>query len=111
MNIKGYELHCGITNIDTSKDFAFSKINNIRGTDILDGSVNLEQNVLGTYLHGIFDNEEFTQKIINNIKKLKGIDEEDQVFDYKTFKDNEYFKLEKHFRENLDLKKIYSIMY
>lgn len=111
MKIKGYELHCGITNIDTSKDFVFSKINNGRGNDILDGSVNLEQNVLGTYLHGIFDNEEFTKKIINNIKQIKGIDEEDQIFDYKTFKDNEYSKLEKHFRENLDLEKIYSIMY
>lgn len=111
MELTGYELHCGITNIDKEKDFIFTEVQTGR-LDKNDGAVNEDQNVLGTYLHGIFDNEEFSKKIISNIRKQKGIEENlENDFNYEEFKKAEYRKLEKHFRENLDINKIYELIY
>lgn len=113
MKLKGYELHCGITKLDLEKDTVFSEHFNLDEDDNkIDGAVNADQNVLGTYLHGIFDNEEFSKTIISNIKKQKGIQDVDDIeFDYEKFKKSEYDKLEKHFRTHLDLEKVYTIMY
>lgn len=111
MELKGYELHCGITNIDKEKDSVFTEVQTNR-IDKNDGAVNEDQNVLGTYLHGIFDNEEFSKKIISNIRKQKGIEENlENDFNYEAFKQAEYKKLENHFRENLDINKIYELIY
>lgn len=112
MQLKGYELHCGITNLDLEKDTVFAKSISLGEVEKIDGAINLEQNVLGTYLHGIFDNEEFTKTIITNIKLQKGINVvEDADFNYEKFKKLEYDKLEKHFRKHLDMNKIYNMLY
>ena len=39
----------------------------------VEGSVNKEGNVVGTYLHGIFDDIDFTRTILNNIREQKGL--------------------------------------
>lgn len=111
--LSGYELHCGRTKIDESKDKLFTEIKERLGVEYIaaDGIVNEDGNVMGTYLHGIFDNIEFTNKLISNIKLKKGISIDSQdKFNYDEFKNNEFKKLEKHFRENLDIKKIYEII-
>ncbi|MGB5823458.1 MAG: cobyric acid synthase, partial [Proteocatella sp.] len=111
--LDGYELHCGRTKIDETKDTLFTEIKERLGSEHkeADGVVNKEQNVMGTYLHGIFDNIDFTNKLISNIKLKKGISLENQeIFNYDEFKNNEFKKLEKHFRENLDMSKIYEII-
>lgn len=111
--LNGYELHCGRTQIDEAQDCLFTEIIERLGAEHAeaDGAVNKDQNVMGTYLHGVFDNIEFTNKLISNIKLKKGmiLDNEDE-FDYDEFKENEFKKLEKHFRDNLDMKKIYDII-
>ncbi len=112
MKLKGYELHCGITNLDLEKDIIFAKELSLDDDKRIDGATNLEQNVLGTYLHGIFDNEEFTKTIIANIKQKKGIQIiEDDEFNYEKFKKLEYDKLANHFRKHLDIDKVYKILY
>ena len=75
------------------------------------GSVNKECNVFGTYLHGIFDDIDFTRTILNNIRKMKNLEPiESNVKSFKEFKNQQYDKLADYLREHLDMEKIYEIM-
>ena len=38
-----------------------------------DGAVSNDGNVIGSYLHGIFDNDEFRLVLINHLRKNKGL--------------------------------------
>ena len=70
----------------------------------------VKNNIIGTYIHGVFDNNEFTNFILNKIRKEKGIDEVNEYFDFQEFKEQEYNKLAEVLRNNLDISKIYKIM-
>ncbi|HAU5238794.1 TPA: cobyric acid synthase [Clostridioides difficile] len=110
--IKGYEIHMGITkrgNDVRSLDLITKKLD--KEVNYTEGSVNKEGNVIGTYLHGIFDEISFTRAILNNIRKKKGLGElESKVNSFNEFKDKEYDKLADFLREHLDIEKIYEIM-
>ncbi|SCI42910.1 Cobyric acid synthase [uncultured Clostridium sp.] len=110
--ITGYEIHMGVTNRGSST----SNLNTItkklsEDVSYTEGSVNEEGNVFGTYIHGIFDEIEFTRTLLNNIRDMKNLDKLDsKVSSYKEFKEKEYDKLADFLREHLDIEKIYEIM-
>ncbi|MGL5330773.1 MAG: cobyric acid synthase, partial [Peptostreptococcaceae bacterium] len=77
----------------------------------IEGSVNKEGNVVGSYIHGIFDEIDFTRTLLNNVRELKGLEKiESKVTSFYEFKQREYDKLADLLREHLDIKKIYEIM-
>ncbi len=98
--IKGYEIHQGITQ-GLEKSF-FLNEESLKGT--------VKNNIVGTYIHGIFDNNEFTTFLLNRIRENKGIDKVDEVFDYEAYKQSEYDKLAKNLNKYLDMESIYKIM-
>ncbi len=53
----GYEIHCGES---TAADTPLLTSNDSR----TDGAINNDNNVLGTYIHGLFDNPEATDSIL-----------------------------------------------
>lgn len=111
-NIKGYEIHMGKTRIDDN-DSNFSVINsrNEETCNDIDGAISKDKRVFGTYIHGIFDNSEFTRKFLNLIRKNAGMDEiKDIPKDYWEFKNEEYDKLADIIRNNVDMKKLYEIV-
>lgn len=96
----GYEIHMGETiNIEKAEISPLCILDN----GIKDGYY-LNDNCWGSYLHGILDNTE----IINDL--AKDFDTEEKEFDYKSFKEEQYDKLAKHIRENIDLEYIYSTL-
>lgn len=110
--VTGYEIHMGITN-RSENVIDLNTITKRLDKDVnySEGSVNKEGNVVGTYLHGIFDDIEFTRELINNIREVKGLDRiESSVKSFSDFKDKEYDKLADLLREHLDIEKIYEIM-
>ena len=108
--VQGYEIHMGSTKI-TGDSKVFLSLTNISGreTDVV-GVVNYDERVLGTYLHGIFDNVDFTLHIINKLREAKGAEKIYSTEDYKSLKDKEYDKLAKVLRNSLDMKQIYRIL-
>lgn len=112
MEVTGYEVHSGKTVADLEKDFVFTKVSEILGEEQnhIDGIINTQGNVMGTYFHGVFDNSDFTGTLINNLRKKKGLEANDSNFNYEEFKEQEFAKLEKLFRENVDVEKIYEIL-
>ena len=97
--IKGYEIHQGITqgnekNLTTDDRTIFVNRNNI----------------IATYLHGIFDNKNFTDVFLNEIRRRKGLEEVNNNISYEEYKLKEFDKLEKLVRENVDIDEIYKII-
>ena len=70
----------------------------------------ISDTVIGTYLHGIFDNTGFTRAFLNNIRGRKGLNPINQKVDLDALRDKELDKLAAHVRKHLDMKKIYEIL-
>ena len=70
----------------------------------------VKDNVSGTYIHGVFDNSEFTNFILNKVRKDKGLDSINENFSFTEYKNQEYDKLAQILRENIDIQKIYNII-
>lgn len=110
--VSGYEIHMGITKRnENSNNFVTVKQKLEQKVNYQVGSVNKECNVFGTYLHGIFDDIDFTRTILNNIRKMKNLEPiESNVKSFNEFKNQQYDKLADYLREHLDMEKIYEIM-
>lgn len=112
----GYEIHSGVTRID--EENALSDITPIHDNqgeeeERLEGAQTVKDNynVYGTYIHGIFDGEGIASTIVEALLKKKGLDFSDvETIDYQAYKETQYDKLAKSVRENLDMKKIYTIL-
>ncbi|MCP4252130.1 MAG: cobyric acid synthase CobQ, partial [Candidatus Scalindua sp.] len=106
--ITGYEIHMGETEL-LNRTAPFLKIVERSDKEVCmdDGAVSDDGNVIGSYLHGIFDNDEFRLGLINRLRNNKGLSsmlpEELSSVD----KENQYDKLADWFREHIDMDLIY----
>lgn len=109
--ISGYEIHMGRT--ENKEQQSFAQITSANGETIArsDGAVSEDQKVIGTYLHGVFDNSEWRRKLLNRVRADKGLPPVEEVSPpYQEYKNQQYDKLAELIRENVDLDKIYQIM-
>lgn len=102
--LKGYEIHMGKTFL-SGKDRALLKLED----GSFDGLISESGNVFGTYLHGIFENENFVYNILSYVANKKGIII-DKLIGMEEYMEKEYDKLEKLIRENIDMQRIYEII-
>ncbi len=110
--VRGYEIHQGVSSSEADC-LPFARLQNsaANGSGAMDGAVNPMGNVIGTYIHGILDNGEFTKGIINSLRKKKGLAPLNiLVPDHDDFKQAEYDTLARVIRESVDLETIYRIM-
>ena len=105
--ISGYEIHNGISKIGKK---AIPFIKDFDGNIV--GVCDTEKMVAGTYLHGIFDTEDFINLFIKSLKDSNDmvISEEAIIQKVTEYKDKEYDKLSKLFEENIDISKIKEII-
>lgn len=71
--ISGYEIHMGVS--ETGADaipFAQMHEKNREPCNHADGAVSPDGSVMGSYLHGIFDRNNFTRPLLNQLRKKKG---------------------------------------
>lgn len=106
----GYEIHMGESVINDEEAHSFAEIQNALGNiQYKDGCVC--NNVAGTYLHGIFDSQEFCDNFIDMIGQNRGITTHGNVhMTYNEYKQKEYDKLADAIRSNMDMEYIYKIM-
>ncbi|AKP66222.1 cobyric acid synthase [Companilactobacillus ginsenosidimutans] len=112
LKLDGYEIHMGRTVLDEgTQPLAHIYQTNGNETDHMDGAVNDDKTVYGTYLHGIFDNPEWTRGYLNQIRESKGLGPlKNIVGSLKDFKETQYDELAKIFTENVDVDRILEIM-
>lgn len=102
--LKGYEIHMGVS----EGDIGLFKIKRLSPQPsasslkpIFDGSMN--GNCWGTYLHGIFENDEFRRAVINTARKNKNLEPIDFTVRYSEIKERAIDNLAKIVGESLDM--------
>jgi adenosylcobyric acid synthase len=105
--VSGYEIHNGISKVGKN---AIPFIKDLEGNVV--GVCNKEKMVAGTYLHGIFDSEDFINLFIKSLKESNNITicEEAIIGKVSDYKDNEYNKLSKLFEKNINIDKLKEIV-
>lgn len=106
--VTGYEIHMGQTKGKTGSNAIHITKTPSGEADYTDGTINADGTVLGTYMHGIFNNDTFRQGLLNWLRRRKGIDETGEADGID--KDKEYDRLAELVRNNLDMKMVYQIM-
>ncbi len=105
MNIEGYEIHMGQTG-GTLSPFRVRETP-AGAADYADGALSADGMIFGTYLHGLFHNELFTRTLLNALRRLKGLPEDNSRF---SERDRHYDNLAAHVRGSLKMDKIYRIL-
>lgn len=108
----GYEIHMGDTkpNDDTVKRcFTITKRSETPIT-VVDGFIDGRHQVMGTYIHGVFDNDEFRRFVINQLRLRKGLEETPVVFHYFEHKNKAYNRLADIVEEHLDMDYIMTLL-
>ena len=104
--VTGYEIHMGTT------DNLGGAIPMIRLSDgRTDAYRNESGRIWGSYLHGIFDNEDLVFALVHEIMREKGIDPDDNHLSVAEYKEIQYDKLADLIRRSLDMDRIYQILF
>jgi len=110
----GYEIHMGETTYNGHNSVrSFARITERAGemVDILDGCVSSDGNVMGTYIHGIFDNDGFRTGLINYLRLKKGLKSSNECHvNSKSVKEHRYNELADIVRRNINMNLVYSTM-
>ena len=105
--IYGYEIHSGKT-YGNKEPFVHIKCSEGEIADYYDGDMK-ENRFYGTYIHGIFDSNEFRSCILNFIRRQKKMDEKSGT-DLKVKREEELTKLASIVRKYIDMKYVYSLL-
>lgn len=105
--VYGYEIHSGKTQ-GNKYPFVNIEINTGETVDYYDGDMK-DERVYGTYLHGIFDSNDFRSGILNKIRRLKNIEERTGI-DLKEKREEQLNKLSCVVKENIDMEYIYNLL-
>ena len=102
--ITGYEIHMGST-INASEQY-FTQ------SDIKGNSGFIKNNILGTYIHGIFENDCFVDILIKGLAKKsdKNITLEKNINGFDAYKDSQYDLLADLVEESLDINELFNIL-
>lgn len=93
---KGYEIHMGNTSIEG---------------DVYDELIISNGNVYGTYVHGIFDNDNIALDIVKYLANKKGINlDVSNYVDYESYTQSQYDILAKMIREHMDMDAVYACL-
>lgn len=113
--MKGYEIHMGVTDIPIS----YTKLFKISGEET-DGVIIQDPKrkniIMGTYIHGIFDNKAFRDSVIKKLCDLKYgegkvlAEDDSGVKEYFDFKQGQYDKLAELIENNTDIDLLHKII-
>jgi adenosylcobyric acid synthase len=71
LRLRGYELHAGDTRASGAVPFA--TLVRPDGRRVADGAVSADGRIVGTYLHGLFDNELFRAALLLTLARRRGV--------------------------------------
>ena len=108
--LEGYEIHMGETELKSNASSLTAIINTIEDSSATaDGAQN--ENVYGSYVHGIFDSDEVVKTIVASVLEEKGLDcSKVNAFQLTDYKEKQYDALAKAVRMALDMEQIYKIV-
>jgi adenosylcobyric acid synthase len=108
IHLQGYEVHVGET-LYSEAATAFAELT-ASGTAsaFLDGCVSRDGRTLGTYLHGLFDDDAFRHGFLQAARAASGLMPPQRLTDWKTAREASLDRLAEAVRSSLDLPRIFS---
>ena len=103
-NLTGYEIHMGRTDA-TGNDlhpFVVTRRSE-KPCEVTGGAARRDGLAWGTYIHGIFDNDDFRRQFINGLRRQKGWQALPVSLHYREEKEEKYDRLAAVVREALDM--------
>lgn len=101
--IEGYEIHMGQTASQSTAPFC------VLSDGRAEGAVN--GNIMGTYLHGLFDSAKMVEQLADRLCRQKGIAPDSHtVMNYRDYQEREAHRWAEVLRKHLNLEQIYAIM-
>ena len=110
-DLRGYEIHMGHTEFTRAGDehpFMITERRNA-ACESVEGTAN-GINVFGTYIHGVFDNDNFRRSVLNAVRISKGLDPLANIRNTAAEKQQAYEHLADVVENALDMDKLYEIM-
>ncbi len=95
--VSGYEIHMGHT-VSTGEYVPLGP-----GLDASFGAAHPTLDVIGTYLHGIFENDRVRRGFINQLRKKKGLAPVEECRSYRAFKEKQFDRLADWLENNADV--------
>jgi adenosylcobyric acid synthase len=109
--LSGYEIHMGRTTFLTEVQPAFTIVERSeQPVCLLDGVVRGDGHVMGTYLHGLFDNDYFRRQVLDALRVSKGLFPLGKIIHRSEVKEAAYNRLAQTVRTSLDMSLIKQIM-
>ena len=105
--VYGYEIHSGRT-YGNKNPFVHIESRQGEKEDYYDGDM-VGGRFYGSYLHGIFDSNEFRSNILNHVRRQKKISEKEGI-DLRGKREEELERLSAAVRENIDMDYVYSLL-
>lgn len=109
--LSGYEIHMGRTEFTKPIVSAFSILHRSGQTvSFDDGVVRQDGLVMGTYLHGIFDNDEYRRAVVDALREKKGLSPLGVIVSTNKRKQLSYDRLADTVRNSLKMDLLYQII-
>lgn len=117
--LNGYEIHMGVTEGNPSP---FLKVTERSGkrVEVMDGAVgnpSVAGQLLGTYLHGLFDNDSFRSEFLSYLRKRKGIIPTNTrrlkpaaTLNFQKAREEDYDRLAEAVKSSLRMDRVYEIL-
>lgn len=106
LSVEGYEIHMGTTE-NLGEAIPMITLEDGR----TDAYMTKDGRVWGSYLHGIFDNEDLVFALVQDIMKEKGINPAENHLSIAEYKEIQYNKLADLIRNSLDMDAIYKVLF
>lgn len=111
-DLAGYEIHMGQTEFVRESDrhpFVI-KERSRKACSSTEGTACAAGNVFGTYIHGVFDNDEFRRSVLNAVRRTKGLEPLKNTRNVMAEKQQSYERLADIVEQHLDMDKLMEIM-
>ena len=105
--LEGYEIHMGTTTLMDNADIGNISPLTIDEDGLYDGWTD-NSRCMGTYIHGILDNQPFIERLLRPFEEK--IDMKKQTFDIHAYKEQQYNLLADHVRKYVDMNLVYKIL-
>ena len=111
VNLFGYEIHMGETIFTEEAHRPFHIVRaGSQPTDVRDGALSNDGLAMGTYIHGIFDADEFRRAFLNRLRQHRGWEELPVQYRYRAEKERAYDRLAESVRKSLAMEKLRAIV-
>ena len=109
--MKGYQVHMGQSYYgkEATPLLQVTRANEV-ATDDAEGCIGKAGNIIGTYIHGIFDGPHLRGHLLNQIRKDKGLPSK-KAEEYDHIREQELDKLADIVRSSIDMDAIYKIIF